>query len=302
MDISAFSEDLERIDVYNPKIRKNVAVNYHPRGGTSRHHTHDFYEINYVMEGRAINEIGGKILPMERGDGILLHPGAFHTVRAEKDATVLNILIRPQWLRAALSSAEEEPLRSFAEEAEGEEYRDYLIFYGAKGAREAVECLIAEATATKPQSKLAAEGAFLSLLAALCRRAERMELAASHDAGHRRFFAILAYAYKNANALTVKELADRFGYSPSHLSRLFRRFLCESPVSFLQKARLSRVASLLIESAAPVYSLAEECGFPCAPYFHRLFKRTYGMTPEEYRRAKGKAAHEEATPPSSFLQ
>ena len=50
-------EALERMDVYNPEAMRNVAVNYHPTGKTSKRHTHDFYEINYLLRGEAVNEI-----------------------------------------------------------------------------------------------------------------------------------------------------------------------------------------------------------------------------------------------------
>ena len=52
-------EALERMDVYNPEAMRNVAVNYHPTGKTSKRHTHDFYEINYLLRGEAVNEVSG---------------------------------------------------------------------------------------------------------------------------------------------------------------------------------------------------------------------------------------------------
>ena len=42
---------LERIDAYDPDALRTISVNYHPRGRILSYHTHDFYEINYVLCG-----------------------------------------------------------------------------------------------------------------------------------------------------------------------------------------------------------------------------------------------------------
>ena len=59
-----------------------------------------------------------------------------------------------------------------------------------------------------------------------------------------------------------------------------------TPSAMLMRARLERAAALLRETDATVTAVAAEAGFPCLPYFHRLFRRTFGKTPEEYRRAE----------------
>lgn len=286
--------ELERIDSYNPQVRRNIAVNYHPAGGTSRHHTHDFYEINLVLAGEAVNEVSGRASLMRQGDGILLHPGAFHTVRAAADSQILNVLIRPEWMLSVLASVDEGALLSFAERADTEDYLDYILFFGAQGSLESAARLVREAAPGVPQGEMAAEGALLLFLADLSRCAERALAASPHQPGYRRFAAILSYAYENAPALSVRDLAARFGYSPAHLTRLFRQYIGETPAALLQRLRLERAAKLLWEGEAPVFRVAEACGFPSAPYFHRLFKKSYGVTPEGYRQGgRGPLALEE---------
>ena len=276
---------LERIDAYNPGIRRAVMLNYHPRGHASSYHTHDFYEINYVLEGTMTEVVSGECHPMQAGDAILMHPGVFHLIRDDADATVLNILIRPRWLLSVLAEKSEGALGRFASTAAEEDYTEYLIFHGASAGRE-IAALMREAAEDTPDSRLAAEGACLVLLAALSRSAMRITTATEHNGGYRRFAAILSFLYENSATTSVGAMADRFGYSSAHLSRLFRRYAGEAPVTLLKRARLTRAAALLGEGDAPIHRIAAEAGFPCAPYFHRLFKATYGMTPEEYRAAK----------------
>ena len=279
-------EKLERIDVYNPYTRKAVTVNYHPNNENVSHHTHDFYEINYVLDGSITEIVSGHELPMSKGDAILMHPGVFHMIRDNKEATVLNILIRPQWFTTALSALEEGTLGKFVSTASSESYAEYLVFYGADSAEKHVCALIDEEQEGEAYSRLASEGHLLLLLAKLSRSAVRSELSSGQDSGYRRFAAILSYLYENSAALDASTLALRFGYSEAHLSRLFRKYTNRTPAEFLKSVRLRHVESLLLESDAPASHLASEAGFQCMPYFHRLFKSTYKMTPTEYRRAQ----------------
>ena len=276
------ARELERLDAYAPSSRRNVAVNYHPKGSSSAYHTHDFYEINYILSGTLSNEVAGTSLRMKEGDAILMHPGVFHAVRPEADAVILNILIRPRWLESALLSAEGEALSHFAARMSGEEYVEYVAFLGAEGARETLSALLCRAEAA---DGLAAEGALLLLLSDLEGRAREVILPAERNRGLSRFASILAYLYSHAEELTVAALSERFGYSPSHLSRLFRRYTGKPPAVLLGEARLTRAALLLQESDASVASIAAAAGFPSPPYFHRLFLRTFGETPASYRRS-----------------
>ena len=46
-------------------------------------------------------------------------------------------------------------------------------------------------------------------------------------------------------------------------------------------------ASLLQDPDAKVYSVAEQCGYADPSNFIRVFKKTYGISPAEYRAAQG---------------
>ena len=275
---------IERLEAYALDRHAAITLNLHPPGRGNAYHTHDFYEINYVMGGSITEIVSGRAIPMTAGDVILMHPGVFHVVRDDADATVLNILIRPQWFFFNLASQTEGALGQFAMTAACEDYTEYLVFHGAAVTQE-MDALIRAASTHTPAMRLAAEGAFLTLLSTLSQTARHITVADKQDGGYRRFAAILSYLYENTAHLDIASLAERFGYSPAHLSRLFRRYTGEAPSTLLIKARLLRAEAMLSEGKEPVCRIAAAVGFPCVPYFHRLFKKTYGITPEEYRRA-----------------
>ena len=275
---------IEHMDKYSRGADWNVTVNYHPCSSTSQCHTHSFYEINYVIRGGMTNEVSGKAIPMREGDAILLHPGVLHIPAAEPQSVVLNILIRPRWFTAAIPSVGEGPLFRFVALAEREEYMDYILFTGGKDIGTTLTHLLTVSRGEGAFAPLAAEGAFLSFLAALAEGAT-LAPAGARDAGFARFAQILAYLYEHIETVTPAALAARFGYSSAHLSRLFRRYTGSTPSALLLRARLDRAADLLTETDGSVTAVADEAGFSCMPYFHRLFRRMYGLTPAEYRRA-----------------
>lgn len=86
-------------------------------------------------------------------------------------------------------------------------------------------------------------------------------------------------------ALSIADLADAAGVSPTHLHRLFREHLRTSPLEALIRRRLRTAIALLThEPHRTVRSVAEACGIPDAVHFGRLFKARHGSTPMEYRR------------------
>lgn len=74
---------------------------------------------------------------------------------------------------------------------------------------------------------------------------------------------------------------------PSHLCKSFQRYFGETPTDFLNRLRLRRAVRLLNAPDAKIAAVASELGFESLSHFHRLFKRHYGLTPGQYRRAQG---------------
>lgn len=71
--------------------------------------------------------------------------------------------------------------------------------------------------------------------------------------------------------------------SASQLSRLFRSRLGVSPLRHLKQVRLERAAQLLRSSTDAVAITARRVGYRNVSHFVRDFRRTFGVTPLEYR-------------------
>lgn len=82
----------------------------------------------------------------------------------------------------------------------------------------------------------------------------------------------------------IDELADRLEVSKHHLIRLFSANTGISPGKYLIDIRISH-AKLLLQSRGntPVEIIAGACGYSCANYFSKVFRKHTGLTPTEYR-------------------
>ncbi|MDO5299129.1 MAG: AraC family transcriptional regulator [Clostridia bacterium] len=54
--------------------------------------------------------------------------------------------------------------------------------------------------------------------------------------------------------------------------------------AYIVEVRLRHACEQLVETDQPIETIAAQCGFASAVYFHRVFKKQYGVTPGEYRR------------------
>jgi AraC-like DNA-binding protein len=92
------------------------------------------------------------------------------------------------------------------------------------------------------------------------------------------------------DALGVDDLARAAGLSRAHFSREFRAAFGESPHSYLLTRRMERAAALLRTTDRPVLDICFSVGLRSVGSFTSSFKRTYGLSPTEYRASHPDAA------------
>ena len=96
--------------------------------------------------------------------------------------------------------------------------------------------------------------------------------------------------------LGVDDLARAAGLSKAHFSREFRAAFGESPHEYLLTRRMERAAALLRNTDRSVTDVCLSVGLQSIGSFTTSFKRTYGVTPTEYRAAFPPAADSAMVP------
>lgn len=94
----------------------------------------------------------------------------------------------------------------------------------------------------------------------------------------------LYYIHTNLQTeITVALLARRANKTPDHFSRLFVDATGELPLVYIRMKRIERARLLLTTTNMLFYEIAAETGFESLSYFARVFKKTTGQTPGQYK-------------------
>lgn len=105
-----------------------------------------------------------------------------------------------------------------------------------------------------------------------------------------RLSTITGYIRENyTKELSLEMVADRFGYSPSYLSRMFRKYAQTNYKTYLQNVRIEYGFQELANTDHTIGEIALNNGFPNQKAFTREFKKKYGILPSEYRRGQKNA-------------
>ncbi len=83
--------------------------------------------------------------------------------------------------------------------------------------------------------------------------------------------------------ITLDEIAKTAGVSEREATRCFKKNIGQSPMEYLIKYRLNQSKKLLLETDMTITNICQQCGFSDSAYFGKVFRKSYGMTPSEYR-------------------
>ncbi|MEF3308095.1 response regulator [Paenibacillus sp. GYB004] len=87
--------------------------------------------------------------------------------------------------------------------------------------------------------------------------------------------------------ITLEQMAQMAHLSISHFSAVFKQETGQSLIHYLNEVRIQKSKQLLLEPDIKIYQVAELVGYTSMSYFNRMFKKTVGKTPAEYRKIMG---------------
>lgn len=83
--------------------------------------------------------------------------------------------------------------------------------------------------------------------------------------------------------LSVYSIAAALDMSPAYLGRLFKKHTMKSVADYINNVRIEQAKKLLQETSHSIQEVVEQTGFLSSGYFYTLFKKTTGITPNQYR-------------------
>ena len=83
--------------------------------------------------------------------------------------------------------------------------------------------------------------------------------------------------------ISVSDLSEKVGVTPSYLSRLFYKQMGVKPSEYITNVRLQRSMQLLTTTDLEITDIALMCGFSNGNYFSKVFRKRLGISPSDYR-------------------
>ncbi len=102
------------------------------------------------------------------------------------------------------------------------------------------------------------------------------------------YLASLNLLAQNNELLTynVNDLSSALGYSRIQLNALFKKHFGISPHKYLINYKLNYAQKLLLNTTLTVSEIAYEIGYSTPMQFYETFKKTFGVTPNQFRKSR----------------
>ncbi|WP_407270502.1 helix-turn-helix domain-containing protein [Radiobacillus sp. PE A8.2] len=124
------------------------------------------------------------------------------------------------------------------------------------------------------------------LLCALCLSLERA-ITEKSPSSNRPYVVTRMMRYIEEHATTpslrVEDVANHAALSVSRSIHLFKAHVSKTIMEYAQEIRLSTAVDQMRYTTLTLENIAHNCGFGTYSYFHRVFKKQYGVAPGVYR-------------------
>ena len=250
-------------------------------------HWHDDIEWIYIMSGKMCYYINGKRILLDEKDSLMVNARQMHYGYSykEQNCRFLCILFHPslfgsnktllqKYVTPIIENSDCVYLHFHSKQTRGQEIAEYL---------EQICCLKEKAANAY---EIQAIAVMFQLWGSLLQYGE---LAIQCSGGNNNSDLeiqknMVSFIYQHyAEQISLNEIAASGNVSRSKCCLIFKHYLQQSPVDFLNTFRLKTSCSLLRNTEKSITEVAFSCGFNHLSYFSKLFIKNFGCTPREYR-------------------
>ncbi len=221
-------------------------------------HMHTILELVYCADGNATTKIGCKTYRMQGNQFTVIPAGIYHDQANLLETTTICI---------GICGSDLDDFHGAWTDTDGQ-------------LGNACRRLLSELEEKKKGYTMVCEG-LLYEIAGLIERAaqDESDLVAKDQLVDRALYLIQHQEGK----LSVGELASQLYVSKDYLRHLFLEYSSLSPLRHIILARIEKAKTLLSFPNTTINQIAAESGFESAYYFSRIFKKTTGYSPSQFR-------------------
>ena len=252
-------------------------------------HWHEEMEITLIQDGTSDYKVGQKVFEANAGDIILIPPYCTHSACEIPGKTMISdsMVFHPDYLGA--NNQDLSASKYLRPMAEGQLLMQEVIRDGDAGYGEIKDTVIRARDCFKnkqPFYEIKKKKKLLHILILLFSYGYIRESDDSHITSENRRHIKSALEYITdhySEKISISEMAQLAGFSENYFMSLFRQYVGMSCIQYVNHYRIQKAAHALEETTKSVSEIAMIHGFDNISYFNLQFRRTFGMTPREFR-------------------
>ena len=255
-----------------------VALYYYQPGGKIGIHSHDYYQIFYILDGQGDFSLESQETALIQDMLLFVKPGQMHGMMNKGNGTLKTLDIKFH-----IDNAELKTKLDLLSES---------VFSGLADIKNSLEKIREEGRIKEPLYKELSAVYLMKILILLLREGEQKTIAQhqqvtgilpvnEHDPVCEK---VIHYLQENyAGEIILKEIAKLFGYTQSYICQRFRSSLHCSPLDYLHQYRIERAKELILYSDYSMKQIAEMVGVKNIHHFTRMFREMVGVAPGRWR-------------------
>ena len=288
---STFNLDSSETVAYNNPlfpayVRHGILSSYPDYSAVS--HWHKDLEFIVIKKGSMTYNVNGELIDLPEGSGIMVNSRQLHYgFSAEhKECEFICILLSPELL-----SVNEWFYQNYIEPVTENSFYPYLYLRGEEWEGQILEKLDKLYSSFTMQTKhelpyFAVLGEFLSIMKLLHDNLDVKNHGLAKTSNELTSLKnMIAYIEEHlAQHISLENIASSGACCKSRCSLLFKKYLHETPMTYIAKLRLQKSLATLLDTDKSITEIAYEYGFCGASYYCETFQKYYGASPLKYRK------------------
>lgn len=248
-------------------------------------HAHEHFELLFLLEGATSYEFeDGRTLDLPGGHFLVVRPGVRHRgmQNIRQPVRLCGVGFDPRTSRVARHTPFTVlDVRRLHRHCATAELRAYRM---NQELRRLVRTLIQRLSAPQEAADdLFAPALRLMVCATLLEVARQLQSPRALDANQAVAGALEAMESRFGEPLSMAQIASAARCSRARLFHLFKETTGMTPNDYLQRLRVERAKTLLLNSDRPITEVALACGFSSSQYFSSVFRKYTSSTASEFR-------------------
>lgn len=263
-------------------VRADIGCNHVPE------HSHDYVEIIFMCQGSKVNIVNGESVLLSQGEILLLSQNCRHeNLPSGSEDVSVNFIVLPHFFEHALKMLGEEEtlLHSFIIQClrNDDGKSSYLHFKVADilPITNLIETLIWNLINEEQNQRKINETTMGLLFLQLLNHIDELDYNKDSSGV---IFHVLKYIDAHFADGSLTDLADSLFYDFNTLSKQIKKLTGKTYTQLVQEKRLNQACILLNSTHLGVAEISGLVGYENVSYFHRLFYRTYGISPKNFRK------------------